>query len=335
MNLHNPPNLKLPALKIEKKQDRELIENDSAVKSLIDSKLLLNKSLNQLFLSFLTITKNINKLLEKKDEYSILDYSFRSKRGSRIRYIPYRHLEWRLTRRLKKATKVQQQEIEAEFKKEIQERRKKINQQLKNKINKLSNKIQSELDIFEKKHKNKLNILESLNLYVCSDCKKIIFKDRFCSMTCDCGKKIENPSDCNNITIYMLGKNIINFIENSMWLEHGIDYLLRKKNFNTLCGFHILGHSGIWHEVDNVAEMKSDILRIFCECKDKNIAVNEVFVFAGKMVDIGCTRGYMFTTSLNTSEEVKHLARSKNITIIEQVLEKDDKKIIKEIKEGF
>ena len=52
------------------------------------------------------------------------------------------------------------------------------------------------------------------------------------------------------------------------------------------------------------------------------------------MQDIGCTRGYIFTTSGSTEKQITHLARAKNITIIEQVLEKADTKIIKEIVEG-
>ena len=45
MTLHNPKNLKLPPLEVEKQQDRKLTESDSAVRNLIDSDLLLNKDL--------------------------------------------------------------------------------------------------------------------------------------------------------------------------------------------------------------------------------------------------------------------------------------------------
>jgi len=126
----------------------------------------------------------------------------------------------------------------------------------------------------------------------------------------------------------------MDFILDNIWLEHGIDYLLRRKTFETLCGYYILGHSGIEHEVDNIGEIKSESLRIFCECKNQDVAVRDIFIFSGKMNDIGCTRGYVFTTSFETPKEVKHLARSKNISIIESVLEKDNDDIIKEIIEG-
>jgi len=340
MSLHDPLNLRLPALKIEKKEDRRLIEEDIAVKNLIDSKLLLDKRLNQLLVNFLGITKEINELLEKRGEYRLLGLSTRNRNyryklhNRYIKYDSYSHLEWKLVHNLKKGTKAQREELKAEIEKTMKEKRKKINKDLKNKIKELSNLLQSELDAFEKKHKIKLNILQSLNLHLCKDCKKILDLDRFHSTTCDCGKSISNPLDCEIIVIHQFGEKIIQFIEDNIWLEHGIDYLLRMKNFETLCGFYILGHSSIEHEIDNVGEMNSEKLRIFCECKNKDIYVKDIFIFAGKMADIGCTRGYIFTTSFETHKEVIHLARSKNITIIEQVLEKDDKKLIKEIKEG-
>ena len=127
---------------------------------------------------------------------------------------------------------------------------------------------------------------------------------------------------------------MIDFLKNNMWLEHGIDYLLRRKNFRTMCGIYVLGHSGVQHEIDNIADFASENLRILCECKNQDITVNEVFIFSGKMSDIGCTRGYIFTTSFNINKEIVQLARSKNITIVESVLEKKENKIIEEIKEG-
>ena len=113
MSLHDPNNLKLPALKIEKKEDRKLIENDDAVKNLINSKLLLNRHLNQLLVEFLGSTKEINRFLETKDEYKRLSVHF----GDRTSFRHYRMLEWQLVRKLKKGTKAQKQELETELNK--------------------------------------------------------------------------------------------------------------------------------------------------------------------------------------------------------------------------
>ena len=168
MELHNPQKLKLPPLKILKRDDRICIENDPAVKSLIESKLLLDKTLNQMLVKLIGITKNIDQLLEKRGEYREL--SFALEQGKAFR--KSRFIEWQLVRGLKRGTKKQREELEKEFKKKIFEEHKKINQKLKNKLKKLSNEIQKELDIFEKNHKQKLNIFKNLNLYILKIARK-------------------------------------------------------------------------------------------------------------------------------------------------------------------
>lgn len=52
------------------------------------------------------------------------------------------------------------------------------------------------------------------------------------------------------------------------------------------------------------------------------------------MIDIGGISGYIFTASENVSKEINRLARSKNIEIIKDVLKKDIKTLVKDIKEG-
>jgi hypothetical protein len=124
-----------------------------------------------------------------------------------------------------------------------------------------------------------------------------------------------------------------NFISNNYWFEHGIDFLLRRKNFQTLCGVHVLGHSGCMHEIDNIAESKTSNFCIFCECKTVEIKTNDVFVLAGKMADIGCSRAYIFTVAKDVQKEIVHLARSRNVSIVTDALGRPIPDLIKEIRE--
>jgi hypothetical protein len=117
------------------------------------------------------------------------------------------------------------------------------------------------------------------------------------------------------------------------WFEYGIDYILRRKNFQTLCGYHVLGHSGSMHEIDNIAESRSTNPRFFCECKAGEVGANDIFVLAGKMADIGCSRGYIFTMAEEIPQEIAYLARSRNISIITRLLEKSDTELLQEIRE--
>lgn len=204
----------------------------------------------------------------------------------------------------------------------------------------VSIKIQKEIDRFENNRKNDLkedlNILSNTLIYSCKKCGYPVSIGRFRSYKCACGEEISTKNQTNEKVIHHFNSELTNFCNSNTWLEHGADYLLRRKDLDTWIGLHILGHSGVWHEIDNVAEYKKDNLRFFCECKSGNMGPNDVLVFSGKMADIGCTRGYIFTTlkEKGISKEIFRLARSKNIDIITDVLNKDTEILLKEIKEG-
>lgn len=125
-----------------------------------------------------------------------------------------------------------------------------------------------------------------------------------------------------------------NILEYNYWLEFAIDYILKRKKLITLVGYEILGNSGVCHEIDNIAYCPNENYRFFCECKNSEVKESDIFIFSGKMIDIGGNKGYIFTTSENVSDEIKRLARSKNIDIIENVLNKDLDVLLNEIKEG-
>jgi len=200
-------------------------------------------------------------------------------------------------------------------------------------LNRLSTQIQSDLRNFEENNKIDLSILSVITVNFCKSCNKIISLDKFKSTKCFCGENIRNICQIDQIPIHYFNENMINFIENNYWLEHGIDYIMRKKNLQTRVGYDVLGNSGVWHEIDNIVYCKNENYRFFCECKNSDINEKDVFIFSGKMIDIGGTRGYIFTTSNNISDKISKLARSKNIDVIEGVLVKDSKNIINNIKE--
>jgi len=52
------------------------------------------------------------------------------------------------------------------------------------------------------------------------------------------------------------------------------------------------------------------------------------------MIDVGCTRGYIFTTSDKVPKEIVRLARSKNVDIVKEVLTREMTTVLKDIKEG-
>jgi len=216
----------------------------------------------------------------------------------------------------------------------ILELRKEIYTNLNKKIIEVSNNIQDSISDFEEKRKEELSILSSTNIHFCKNCANIISLDKFKKVNCVCGEKINKISQLNQTTIYHFNKRLIDFIEQNYWLEHGVDYLLRRKNFLTLVGQKVLGHSGVWHEIDNIATSKKENFRFFGECKNREVKESDIFIFSGKMADVGCSRGYVFTTSEKVSKEIVRLARSKNIDIATGVLTRETEDLLEDIKEG-
>ena len=330
MDLHDRKGLKLPALKIQKQKERKDIENNEKVISYIESKMLLEVEFKVLSDALLDRSKLIHEaILSLKDEESAFLKSvipLNSKYWKKWYFNRFIYVPEKLRKKFKKSERVSIEQGMREYKEAYYNYVMKL-------IGRKSNDIEKKLTQFEEKHNKELNIVTPVVMYICKKCKNILFIDRFRKIKCECGKMIKTPTDTKTKHIIFFDKPLRNFLVNNYWLEYGVDYLLRKNNFETLCGYYVLGHSGKMHEIDNIAESTQDNYRIFCECKTRNIKASDVFVFGGKMMDIGCSRGYIFTTDKQVQKEIKHLARSRNITIIENVLNDAESSITSQIRE--
>jgi hypothetical protein len=329
--IYDPSGFDLPALKINKRQSRKNIENDSAVNNLIESKLLLNPEFNSLYLNIFKKSNKINDLfiISKINKLeTIFEILFSIKKDVKL-YRAFINVGMELITFMNKTPS----NTHNRKKKATEPLTYNLNIAIKEMLNRLSTQIQNDLSNFEENIKIDLSVLPVTTVCLCKNCNKIISWGKFKSTKCSCGEDINNPSQVDQIPIYHFTENIINFIKNNYWFEYGIDYILRKKNLQTRVGYDVLGNSGVWHEIDIIAYCKNDNYRFFCECKNSEINEKDVFIFSGKMIDIGGTRGYILTTSNNISDKISRLARSKNIDVIKGVLGKDSEILMDDIKE--
>jgi hypothetical protein len=325
MKIYNPNGFNLPPIMIQKRQYRENIENDKKVKNIINTNLLLNKEFNKLYFNIFEKSKEIISLFSIKnyDIDKILELGFPRKILSEKTYKKYLRKSRHPSRLFNKQA---QEDLISEM---IRDTCKKIKRRLKE----FNQRIEGSINEYEIEKNVNLDILSLSVVYLCKRCHKVISIDRFDKQKCICGEEINKISQTNQLPVHHFNNNMINFIENNYWLEFAVDYILKRKGLITLIGQEILGNSGVSHEIDNIAYCPNENFRFFCECKNADVKENDVFIFSGKMLDIGGTRGYIFTTAENTSENIKRLARSKNIDIIENVLNKDIYDLIQEIKE--
>jgi hypothetical protein len=333
MELYNPPSVALPALKITKTRERQAMEDDTTINSLIRSNLLLDVEFNALYLDIFKKSKELLRIIRLSEDELFLESPYWSRVLESTKKFESRKFTFMRYFLLKKREDISKTKRK-EFDEAIFEIRRELYTELRKTVVRFSNKIQNRISAFEEKRKVELSILSSTTIHVCKNCAKIISLDKFKRCACVCGEKITKISQVKQIPIHHFNDRLINFLERNYWFEHGVDYLLRRKNLQTLVGFHVLGHSGVRHEIDNIADSKSENYRFFCECKNAEVAVKDIFVFSGKMIDVGCTRGYVFTTSVKASDEIVRLARSKNIDIVRGALTRETKNLLKDIKEG-
>lgn len=332
MKSYNPNGFNLPPIMIEKRKYRINIEEDQKVKNFINTKLLLNNDFNKLYSKILEKSKEVLSYFNvievaEDDLFRNSFYFFIKKNLSKSDYYKSSLI---FQRKLRHPSRIKDEGAKKELILEvIKDDCKEIKKRLKN----LNRQIENSISHFELKKGIDLNILSSSSVYFCKKCNKILSIDKFKPQKCICEEQITRVSQTEQIPIHHFNQNVINFLEYNYWLEFAFDYILKRKNLITLIGQEVLGNSGVCHEIDNIAYCPKENYKFFCECKNSEVKESDIFIFSGKMIDIGGTKGYIFTTSEKVSDKIKRLARSKNIDIIENVLNKDLNSLLNEIKE--
>ena len=343
MELHQPKNFDLPPLVLEKISARVQLEKNEEVKKLIDSKLLLDKE----FFYVLDTIKNLSEEIERtininknNQEYKTIFVNPNIEGNNSFKYPLILDSFETYYRSDFIDNKIAFQDFSDTFKKyNINEKYiiplNKSFIEIRNKqsienIKKKSELIETTLWDFENPREIKLHILTKNFIYLCKNCSNIISVNEFESKNCSCSQEIIQPSDTEQLAYYSFNNSVMNFLSNNYWFEHGVDYLLRKCNYSTKCGYYVLGHSGIKHEIDIISWDKKNKFRFFCECKVGVITPNDILIFSGKMTDIGCIKGFCFTSFKTDNKDVHHLARSRNIRIISDVRKKNVDCLIEE-----
>jgi len=191
-------------------------------------------------------------------------------------------------------------------------------------VENLSNQIEDEVHNYEEKTGIDLSILETTALYVCQNCHQIFSIGKYKKGDCHCGKRIESLSQIKKIAIRQLNQCVRSFWEDNIWFEEGVAHGLRQHGFECQTGILILGGSGVKHEIDVLAEKAKDRQRILVECKTSRLRINHVFTLAGKMRDIGMSRGLLVSADREVNGDLERPAATNGVVIIIGVLDNDN-----------
>ena len=315
-------------------ESRNKIEADKNVQAIIDSGKILTPAFNSLLYSLLVKTKTIDSNLLTLRDDKLITSSEVSKKITTLTVEKFKKYTADSLANDVQPTEQQMDEKIAEYLKETTEDElgKERNGILK-KIIETSHQIDEEINVYlEKESLPNLDIIHKIIIYVCKKCGRINSENFLKMKKCKCGEKLDHEKVLEKV-ISIFNTNAQAFIVNNMWLEHGIEKLFVSLGFNTLCGYNVLGSSNVSHEIDVIAEDHKKG-KLIIECKATAIDINEVFKLAGKIRDIGCYRGYMFTTATlaDINKDVISLANANNIKIVTGVLEKKEDQLLAHLK---
>jgi len=134
------------------------------------------------------------------------------------------------------------------------------------------------------KEKAGFEILVPSNLLICPKCKVIILEDftggRNCYM---CNKEI-TMDNVERFFVYKVNDAIREVWRKNLWFEAYMARLLRRLDYKTWTSVHVMGSSGILHEVDVLGIRNGAVL--IAECKTGNVSRNDVFNFCTKVSDL-------------------------------------------------
>lgn len=128
-----------------------------------------------------------------------------------------------------------------------------------------------------------VKIIVPSNLFICPKCNTHLWDREIDDKKClSCNSPI-NQSNIKRIPIYRVHEGIKNIWKSGLWFEAYLGSILQKLGYKTWIGVHVMGASGILHEIDVVAIRDGTL--IVCECKTGKISRNDVFNFYTKSGD--------------------------------------------------
>jgi len=199
---------------------------------------------------------------------------------------------------------------------------KQLNRSLLDSRQEASNELEALVEKFGDDRHVSLCVLEPVVLYLCPNCKAALSEGKFRKVNCSCGQAINSPRAVEKVSVCRIRSSVLAFYTENMWLEEGVAYQFRRLNFEARTGLNVLGSSGVWHEIDVLAESPKKRARLACECKSRMLKLEDVYVFAGKLRDIAIGHGVVITTAKDVSRDVQLAARANAIKICHGALDK-------------
>ena len=129
-----------------------------------------------------------------------------------------------------------------------------------------------------------VSLITTSTLFLCPKCNIVLATHEFTNNHCLICDSDYGEEQLKRIPIFRVPDKIKKVWSSNLWFESYTAGLLRKLGFKTWTGIHVMGASGILHEIDVLAIKDGSL--IVCECKTGNISRQNVFNFITKANDL-------------------------------------------------
>jgi hypothetical protein len=147
-----------------------------------------------------------------------------------------------------------------------------------------------------------------------------------------CNSLVTRDKACR-LNIHEVHPSIREVWTRGIWLEEFLASLLRRKEWQTWTHLHMLGMSGIPHEIDILGIKKGFIL--IAECKTGKLARSDIFTFSTKITDLKSHVAlFMSLLPLPDPETREFLTKNPMVILLENACEFKEEGIEVKLSEG-
>jgi hypothetical protein len=136
------------------------------------------------------------------------------------------------------------------------------------------------------------------------------------------------------INLHILRDQIREVWNSHVWLEDYVSRILQSMQWKTWIRAHVLGSSGVRHEVDVLGVKESYVL--VCECKTGNVSRQDVFNFWAKAYDIRSHVNMLaLVEALPEPETREFVTKNPSLFLLENLGNKRRSEIVSELKSSI
>lgn len=144
-------------------------------------------------------------------------------------------------------------------------------------------------------------------------------------------ESIINRENAKRTHLHIMKQSIRKLWEGNLWLEDYFSRLLKSLGWQTWPHVHVLGSSGVRHEIDVLGVKGSYVL--VCECKTGRVSRQMVFNFWAKVYDIRSHVGMLaLIDQLPEPETKEFVAKNPSVVLLERLGEKGKSQILEELR---